>query len=422
MGYAQVLRIYQTWPSSPTRRRGWIIAQKSGPSAFPQIPYLHLTIPTHHCLPTRKICILVQHPNSNRMRARLAVTSASTILSNPRAIRCSSSRTAATTATSPPQQAEAGKPHAHLRQYLDAWMGSTGTLNTTRSTTTGPVASHQHHHPHPSSAGHPITLTVAGKSYLVPTLRLPRGVGPLDLQAGLKATTSLSAGYFKCAPIVVDLGEWMTSQPLPRGGVRTEAAGKGGEVLDAVLLGEFVETLREAGLQPVGIANATATDIQAAAMALGLPCFMGRHGGNGINSSNSPGSAAAPANAAAPAAAMTPSTARPARKPTMAAAHLPSTSPRSEAPKPSTSPTSPNAATISSQPLSPPSPSAAPILPTKVKMRNRQLKLLSRHLHETIYQSSLSTSFHSLPGNPRQCPYWTTSSGRRCFSRHSGTC
>ncbi|GAB5033303.1 septum site-determining protein [Nannochloropsis oceanica] len=300
------------------------------------------------------------------MRARLAVTSASTILSNPRAIRCSSSRTAATTATSPPQQAEAGKPHAHLRQYLDAWMGSTGTLNTTRSTTTGPVASHQHHHPHPSSAGHPITLTVAGKSYLVPTLRLPRGVGPLDLQAGLKATTSLSAGYFKCAPIVVDLGEWMTSQPLPRGGVRTEAAGKGGEVLDAVLLGEFVETLREAGLQPVGIANATATDIQAAAMALGLPCFMGRHGGNGINSSNSPGSAAAPANAAAPAAAMTPSTARPARKPTMAAAHLPSTSPRSEAPKPSTSPTSPNAATISSQPLSPPSPSAAPILPTKV--------------------------------------------------------
>lgn len=191
-------------------------------------------------------------------------------------------------------------------------------------------------------------------------------MGPLDLQAGLKATTSLSAGYFKCAPIVVDLGEWMTSQPLPRGGVRTEAAGKGGEVLDAVLLGEFVETLREAGLQPVGIANATATDIQAAAMALGLPCFMGRHGGNGINSSNSPGSAAAPANAAAPAAAMTPSTARPARKPTMAAAHLPSTSPRSEAPKPSTSPTSPNAATISSQPLSPSSPSAAPILPTKV--------------------------------------------------------
>eukprot|EP00624_Nannochloropsis_granulata_P000416 evm.model.NODE_11684_length_6927_cov_13.096579.1 len=166
----------------------------------------------------------------------------------------------------------------------------------------------------------------------------------MDLQAGLKATTSLSAGYFKCAPIVVDLGEWMTSQPLPRGGVRTEAAGKGGEVLDAGLLGKFVAALREAGLHPVGIANATATDVQAAAMALGLPCFMGRHGGNGSTSGNTPGSAAAPAvapaPAAAPAAATTASSARPARKPRMAAAHLPSTSPLSAAP---TAPTSPKA-------------------------------------------------------------------------------
>ena len=339
-------------------------------------------------------------------------------------IRCQSSTAATTTAPSPPQQTEAGKPHAHLRQYLDAWMGSTGTTrNTARGTTTSP---HQHRHaPRHSSAGHPVALTVAGKSYLVPTLRLPRGVSPIDLQAGLRATTSLSAGYFKSAPIVVDLGEWMTSQPLPRGGVRTEAAGKGGEVLDAGLLGEFVEALREAGLHPVGIANATATDVQAAAMALGLPCFMGRHGGNGNASSSSSSntqSAPAPAvAAAAPAPAVTAaaSSSRPARKPTMAAAHLPSM------PPPSAAPAAPKAAKTSSVPSLPPSSSSTSMLPTKVISNGMHLPRHSQgqNSHSPSLPPSLPPFLPPLPkGNPRLRPHRTTSSSRRRFARHSGAC
>ena len=370
---------------------------------------------------------LLSKSSSVGMRARLVVTTARgcqavpsssspSLLSISRAIRCQST----TTATSPPQQSEAGKPHAHLRQYLDAWMGSTGTLNTPSSTTTtpsSPTSPHQHHHARPSSVGHPIALTVAGKSYLVPTLRLPRGVSPTDLQAGLRATTSLSAGYFKSAPIVVDLGEWMTSQPLPRGGVRTEAAGKGGEVLDAALLGMFVEALREAGLHPVGISNATATDVQAAAMALGLPCFMGRHGNS--SSGSTQGSAAAPAVAApaAPvAAATTASSSRPARKPTMAAAHLPSIPPPSAAPP--VAPFSPKAVKASSSPSLPPSPSTS-VLPTKVNSSGRHLPC---HLYQNTPHPSLPLFLPPSLGDPRQRPHRATSSSQRRNACHPGAC
>lgn len=197
-----------------------------------------------------------------------------------RAVRAAATAARRSASTTTPSSTDGGKPPVHLRQYLDAWMGSSGTLNKSMAATTPMPASSSSTtaaaRPRAAS-GTANALTVAGKSYLVPTLRLPRGASPEDLGAGLRATTSLSAGYFRSAPIVVDLAEWMVSQPLPRGGVKTDAAGVGGEVLDGDLLQAFVAALKEAGLHPVGISNATATDVQAAALELGLPCFMGRH-------------------------------------------------------------------------------------------------------------------------------------------------
>lgn len=262
----------------------------------------------------------------------------------------------------------------HLRQYLDAWMGSTGTVSTPRhQNQDSPAASRDAQQPFSPPHAPPIAMTVAGKSYLVPTLRLPRGLSPSELKAGLRATTSLSAGYFQSAPMVVDLGEWLISQPLPRGGVRTASAGVGGEVLDGSLLATFVAAMKEAGLHPVGIANATATDVRAAALELGLPCFMARH------APPSP-STPAPALASIKASAPVPPQRRTEKEGTRASASRPApTTPPSPPPSPPPSSSTmppPSTSTVrasptASPPLSPP-PSSLPAMVVQGSVRTGQ--------------------------------------------------
>ncbi len=87
----------------------------------------------------------------------------------------------------------------HLREYLERWMGATGVHRGAASpATTDPrLAGIAAAAPVPSAAvavnGTP--LTVAGKSYLVPTMRLPRGVSPDELRDGIKVSESVAAGW-----------------------------------------------------------------------------------------------------------------------------------------------------------------------------------------------------------------------------------
>ena len=83
------------------------------------------------------------------------------------------------------------------------------------------------------------SLTLYGRSFNVPTVRLQPGVRPDALHASLAARREVAPLFFRRTPVVIDVEE------VP-------------DELDQPMLADFVAMFRRLDLVPVGIANATA--------------------------------------------------------------------------------------------------------------------------------------------------------------------